>query len=369
MLNRRILRIKVMQTIYALKQSEQSNYHAGLDYIKEVFLPDLNSEEKQDTVKLEEKRKKASGIYERCFEDSLAFAEEDDVIRKTVETAIKDYHKEVEKDKRNFKKQMVTGVDKIETLYIRIFNLLLDTFNISPLDTKAPQSPLATLINKNKSITQNTGTREDVVTKLQLNKTFKDFLKKDAEVAEYLADAGGLEADKKLAQHLVKNLIMKDKVLEVFFEDYDLDWLENKSIVKNMALKTLKNTSEANEELPLMELSSNWEEDKEFFTELFDSTLANEKQLEEVVHKKLKNWDVERLAMVDLILLKMALSEMIHFSSIPVKVTINEYIELSKLYSTPKSKQFINGILDSTSAELMDSGIIKKSGRGLIDNK
>jgi len=118
-----------------------------------------------------------------------------------------------------------------------------------------------------------------------------------------------------------------------------------------------------------MELSSNWEEDREFFTELFDSSLANDKSLEDVIHKKLQNWDMERLAMVDRILLKMAISEMIHFSSIPVKVTINEYIELSKLYSTPKSKQFINGILDTTSAELVESGVIKKSGRGLIDNK
>jgi len=359
-----------MQTIYALKQSEQSNYHAGLDYIKEVFTPDLNSEEKQDTIKLEGKRKKASEIYERCFEDSLTFAEEDELIRKSVETAIKDFHREVDKDRRNFKKNMVAGVDKIETLYIRIFNILVDIFKIAPLDVKAPKSLLAALINKNKTVAENSGGKEDVVNKLQLGKTFKEFLKADAEVAAYLADeTGGVEADKKLAQHLVKSLIMKDKVLETFFEDYDLDWSENKSIVKSMALKTIKNTNETHTELPLMELSSNWEEDREFFTELFDSSLANDKSLEDVIHKKLQNWDMERLAMVDRILLKMAISEMIHFSSIPVKVTINEYIELSKLYSTPKSKQFINGILDTTSAELVESGVIKKSGRGLIDNK
>jgi len=359
-----------MQAVYALRQSEQSNYHAGLDYIKDVFSPDLNSMEKQDTAKLEALRAKASEIYERCYENDLAFAEEDDTIRKSVETAIKDYHREREKDRHNFKKQMVTGVDKIEGLYIRSFNILTEVFNLSPLDSKASQSPLATLINKNKTISTNTGSSEAVLVKLQLVKTVKDFLKKDAAVAEYLAgEKNDLETDKKLAQHLVKELLLKDKALEVFFEDYDLDWPENKSIVKNMVLKTIKNAQESDAELALMELSSNWEEDKEFFTELYDSTLANDKQLEEIVHKKLKNWDLERLAMIDRILLKMALSEMIHFSSIPVKVTINEYIELSKLYSTPKSKQFVNGILDSTSAELVESGVIKKSGRGLIDNK
>ncbi|MCK5102009.1 MAG: transcription antitermination protein NusB, partial [Cyclobacteriaceae bacterium] len=84
---------------------------------------------------------------------------------------------------------------------------------------------------------------------------------------------------------------------------------------------------------------------------------------------KLQNWDIERVAMTDKVLLKMALAELIYFPSIPTKVTINEFIEISKTFSTPKSKKFVNGILDGLATELVNKGIIRKSGRGLIDNK
>ena len=94
-----------------------------------------------------------------------------------------------------------------------------------------------------------------------------------------------------------------------------------------------------------------------------------DKSFHALIASHTKNWEVDRLPLTDRVILHMALSEMIQFSSIPVKVTINEYIELAKEYSTPKSRQFINGILDVMSKELTGTGKIKKSGRGLIDNK
>jgi N utilization substance protein B len=89
----------------------------------------------------------------------------------------------------------------------------------------------------------------------------------------------------------------------------------------------------------------------------------------ELIASNTRNWEVERLPLTDRIILEMSIAELISFPNIPVKVTINEYIELAKNYSTPKSRQFINGILDVIAKELKDSGDIKKSGRGLIDNK
>jgi N utilization substance protein B len=97
--------------------------------------------------------------------------------------------------------------------------------------------------------------------------------------------------------------------------------------------------------------------------------VADGKNLEKIIASKSKNWDVERIAAVDFIILKLALSELIKFPGIPIKVTINEYIEICKAYSTPKSKQYVNGILDVLSNELMRDGTVKKSGRGLLDNK
>ena len=119
----------------------------------------------------------------------------------------------------------------------------------------------------------------------------------------------------------------------------------------------------------LPDFSNNWEEDKEFFEKILDTTVANDQEYSDMIASKTKNWEIDRLANTDQIILKMAISEMMNFRNIPVKVTINEYIELSKNYSTPKSKQFVNGILDVISNDLKDNGKLKKSGRGLLDNK
>jgi transcription antitermination protein NusB len=147
--------------------------------------------------------------------------------------------------------------------------------------------------------------------------------------------------------------------------------VENKAIVKSLVNKTVKTfgEEETEEEPVLLDLSANWDDDKAFFEELYHQTLQEDEKYEAMIAASVKNWDVERVALLDKIILKMALCEMHIFRSIPVKVTINEYIEISKLYSTPKSKQFVNGVLDKMAQELTTSGDIRKSGRGLIDNK
>ena len=136
-----------------------------------------------------------------------------------------------------------------------------------------------------------------------------------------------------------------------------------------MIVKTIKNQEEHNTNIDLAVLSNNWEEDKSFFKTIFEVTVREGKEFDSLIAEKSKNWDIDRIALMDKIILKMAIGEMIHFPSIPVKVSINEYIELSKNFSTPKSKKFVNGILDVLSEDLKKRGIIKKSGRGLIDNK
>ena len=158
--------------------------------------------------------------------------------------------------------------------------------------------------------------------------------------------------------------------IKLFLEEEDLHWAENKSIIKSLLNKTLKSfDSELEEKFELMELNKNEEEDLEFFKDLYTQSISGDKQFEEIIAKKAKNWEVGRMATLDRIILKMALAEMMNFPSIPTKVTINEYIELSKKYSTPKSKQFVNGILDVLANELTSEGVIRKSGRGLIDNQ
>ena len=99
---------------------------------------------------------------------------------------------------------------------------------------------------------------------------------------------------------------------------------------------------------------------------MFRKTIAQSEKLEEMIRANTKNWELERIALTDIILIKMAMVELMQFQSIPVKVTMNEYIELSKLFSTPKSKLFINGLLDKLVDDLKKEKMLKKKGRGLL---
>ena len=198
---------------------------------------------------------------------------------------------------------------------------------------------------------------------------YKDVLKGDEYMMAYQElKETSQEQQIECVNYLYKKVIFKSEVIGAYFDQNDLRWNENKPIIRSMVLKTLKNLDFENT-LELQPLSYNEDEDFEYFEILFSETMSREHELETIISKRASNWDASRMAMTDLVILKMALAEMMTFPSIPIKVTINEYIEISKNYSTPRSKQFVNGILDVLANELSSEGIIKKSGRGLIDNK
>ena len=167
---------------------------------------------------------------------------------------------------------------------------------------------------------------------------------------------------------LFKRVIFKNDTIVSYLENNQLHWSENQPILKSMVVKTIKAMQDG-EELELAELTKNGEEDFKFLERLFLDVIEQNDFLEQAIQSKTMNWDVDRIALTDRVILKLALVEMMNSPSIPVKVTINEAIEISKMYSTPKSKQFVNGVLDVLSNELTSSGRIRKSGRGLIDNK
>jgi N utilization substance protein B len=197
-----------------------------------------------------------------------------------------------------------------------------------------------------------------------------EVLLKDELVIEYLnLEETSFNDDKEFLLHIYKSLIFKSEIISLFMEQEDLYWAENKAILRSMVLKTIKAIEEDEKDFDLAELSYNWAEDKQFFETIFDQTVHGGDKYEELIASKSKNWDLDRISDTDRILLLMAIQEMINFPGIPLKVTINEYIEVSKKYSTPKSKQFINGVLDVIAVDLQKEGVIKKSGRGLIDNK
>jgi transcription antitermination protein NusB len=177
-----------------------------------------------------------------------------------------------------------------------------------------------------------------------------------------------LVEDREIITHLFKTILFQDPLLEQYLEENYINWPVDKQSVDGMLLKTVRAYKEgASEALDILPITANWEEDKEFVVELFNKTILNNTETEKYISDKTQNWDVERIAMVDTILMKMALTELMNFNSIPVKVTMNEYIDISKEFSTPKSKGFINGILDKILIDLKKEGKINKIGRGLLE--
>jgi N utilization substance protein B len=165
-------------------------------------------------------------------------------------------------------------------------------------------------------------------------------------------------------------VILGHTLINTHFEEEVLRWAEDRDIIKGMVEKTVKSYDpETQDRLLLHTLSVNWEDDKAFIQNLYERGASLDQRHKNLIAANTRNWEVDRLPLTDRVILEMAIAEMILFQNIPVKVSMNEYIELAKNYSTPKSRQFINGILDVISKELKESGDLKKSGRGLLDNK
>jgi N utilization substance protein B len=197
-----------------------------------------------------------------------------------------------------------------------------------------------------------------------LIKVFND-IKKDQEYRKYLfSSENSLEADKDILNYIFKNYIAPNEQLQETLEEKSIFWADDFELVLTLIIKTLKGSDE--EKINLLPLYND-EDDKQFILELYRKTIIHNKEFEEIISKKTSNWEVERIAIIDNILMKMAITELIYFPSIPVKVTLNEYIDISKEFSTPKSKIFINGILDKIFAELKSENKINKTGRGLLE--
>jgi N utilization substance protein B len=173
------------------------------------------------------------------------------------------------------------------------------------------------------------------------------------------------EEDKKFALALFKNEIINSEFLHNYIEDKSIYWLDDIDLCCSMALKTLK-TAAPDKEISILSLYKEDDDEKEFILNLCRNTIEMDVENEKLIETLAVNWEVDRIAKMDVLLLKMALVELQTCSSIPTKVTMNEYIEISKFYSTPKSNLFINGILDKAISQLTKEKKIKKSGRGLV---
>tara|TARA_B110000285_G_C15122317_1_gene617961 strand:+ start:555 stop:1499 length:945 start_codon:yes stop_codon:yes gene_type:complete len=200
-----------------------------------------------------------------------------------------------------------------------------------------------------------------------LRKMFRSLLEQE-EYMEYMAsEERGFKHDREYLIRMFRKHMITSEVFQERLEEQSIFWNDDLDLAASMAIKTIKTIRETDEDIALLPLWREDDDDKEFFETLFAESLAQADANELLVTEAAKNWELERIALMDRILMKMALAEAKSFSSIPLKVTLNEYIELSKYYSTPKSHGFINGVLDQLFTQLKKDGTIVKIGRGLIE--
>ncbi|MCC8358573.1 transcription antitermination protein NusB [Salinimicrobium sediminilitoris] len=312
MLTRRHIRVKVMQSLYAYSQSENDNLKAeekfllkSMDEMYDLYLIMLDL--------FVEIKDYAENYMEKSQQKHLPSVEDVDPNRKFVDN------------------ELISQIGKNRSL-----DLALETRKL------------------------NNWKNDDEYVEILWSE-----IKKSELYENYMATrTSSFKEDKEFVIAIFREIIAPNEKLYDYLEDKKITWIDDLPLVNTAIVKMLQKSS-AGKEQALTQLFKS-SDDKEYAVELFRKTLLNDESLANEMVGKTPNWDKERIADLDTILIKMAICEFLKFPSIPVKVTINEYLEIAKEYSTPKSSIFINGILDKLSKEYRENGKLNKIGRGLM---
>jgi len=313
MLNRRILRVKVLQSLYAYFQSEDT-----------------------DLVKAEKSLKMS---IERVYELYLHYL--------ILPMELADAAEVQMEESRN--KALPTEEDKNPN------RKFVDSFLVHALRANAA------LQRKVTDYKVSWNADPDLVRKLwkkiKDSKLYLDFLEEEDSSASH----------RKFVEKIYSTFILDNDTFYSHFQERSIFWdFEDSDYSINMAIRYVGKIKSVEKYKALPEMYKDPEEDDRFVKTLFRKSINNNAENSKLIANKTQNWEVERIAVMDVLLMKMAITEFLNFSSIPVKVTMNEYIELSKQFSTQKSKIFINGVLDKLLAEFKREDKIKKTGRGLM---
>ncbi len=290
-------------------------------------------------------------------------------------------------DLKKDEKFLLHSLDSMYDLYLSILALLTELHKKSKshneklqqklLASDADKNPSTKLID-NQLLNLISGNKllQETLEKRKLNFWDLDFeyvdilfkeIKKSKVYKDYIdSDEDSFKADKQFIIDVYTEIIAPNEKLYDYFEDKKLTWVDDLPVVNTAILKILRKQKLTSPETALLPDLYKDEDDKEFAKDLLKKTLLNASKFSEEISAKTKNWDSERLASLDGVLLKMALCEFQKFPSIPTKVTINEYLEIAKEYSTPKSSLFINGVLDKILKQYQAEKLHLKSGRGLM---
>jgi transcription antitermination protein NusB len=189
---------------------------------------------------------------------------------------------------------------------------------------------------------------------------------KSQQYSDYLNnEKDDLNQDKKFIQIMLNEYILDNEIFHFILQERSIFWTDDLPFISMFVKSQINNMTESNNNSLITDVFKN-NDDKKFAVNLFRQTINNADEFEKLIESKVKNWELERISKMDLLLIKMALTEVISFTEMPIKVSFNEYIEISKYYSTQNSKVFINGVLDKIVSQFKREGKVKKVGRGLV---
>jgi N utilization substance protein B len=289
-------------------------------------------------------------------------------------------------------KQLVSNLDRLYDLYIYQLSLLtaIQRFAEESLESSRNKYiPTAEDLNPNTRFVDNRFIK-------QLDKN-RDFRRKESALKINWADAkemirkivhefrsskeyvkymnkekSSYDLDKEILLSLIQNHLVENDVLRSYFEEINSMWSEDYFMglaMVNITIHSYKANRSEDMKLPSLfkgEDENGKSEDKTFILDLVRTTILNKEKYDEIIERKATNWEFDRIATMDLILMRMGMAEIFEFPTIPLKVTLNEMIELAKHFSSPRSSVFINGLLDRTIAEGLRDGTVVKKGRGLV---
>lgn len=290
-------------------------------------------------------------------------------------------------EERLVEKNLMKGIDQIYDLYIYILNLVkvqqeiannkIELAKNKNFPTKEDLNPNMKFVNNrmfkilstNIELSRYTNDHKmydwDIYDTYP-NNIFNQLIESDLYKNYMNSGVESFEEDQEFIINMFIEFIAEYEDLHDWFEGIQLNWADDLYIANSMVHTTLKSFRASSS--PLISLFKVYKDvdDKKFTEELFRKAVRHQSEIRKMIEEKADNWELDRIATVDLVIIQLALTEFLHFPNIPAKVTINEYIELAKNYSTEKSRIFVNGILDKTLKELKDNNNLPKYGRGLL---
>ena len=296
------------------------------------------------------------------------------------------YYKNNERSLSKAEKELLFSIEKTYDLYHYLLLLIVDVAHVADQKMDAARNKLRPSkedVNPNTRFIDNA-----VIQQLASNNQFQSYVQNnsiswdnDPELIRSMFDqlmesefykkymeseTNSYEDDKRFVVKFFSHLVACDDFLFGLLEEKSIYWNDDIEFILSMIIKTLKSFKETDGVHVSMPSLYKDAEDQDFVKRLFRKSVLSHDQTIEMIKKNTKNWDVERIAYVDVLIMEIALTEIMEFTSIPVKVTFNEYLEVAKYYSTENSSNFINGILDKMVGEMRQEGKIEKSGRGLM---